>query len=333
MGLVVLLGCQPAADNQAREQGETSPAQEHASMVWVEGGEFLMGAQQGDPDALPREQPRHPVKVDGFFMDRHEVTNVQYAEFVRSTGYVTVAERPVDTPQGSYDPGSMTFFSPEAIFSLRDPGQWWRWTESASWKCPEGPGSSYEDVLDHPVVHLAFEDAVAYAAWRGARLPTEAEWEYAATSRGEQVKFPWGNEAPELGDVKCNVWEGQFPVSNTKLDGHTKTAPVMSYPPNGLGLHDLGGNVWELCSDWYDPNTYARRPDGLVTNPSGPSASFDPMEVHVPKRVMRGGSFLCHPGYCASYRVTARMPVAEDTGTSHVGFRCVRDTASSTIQN
>ena len=160
-----------------------------------------MGAHQGDSDALPREQPRHLVRVDGFHMDRHEVTNAQFAEFVESTGYVTVAERPVDTPQGSYDPGSMTFFSPEAIFSLRDPGQWWRWTESASWKCPEGPGSTCQEVLDHPVVHIAFEDAVAYATWRGARLPTEAEWEFAATARGEQVRFPWGNEAPEQGEV------------------------------------------------------------------------------------------------------------------------------------
>ena len=155
-----------------------------------------MGAHQGDSEALPREQPRHLVRVDGFYMDRHEVTNAQFAEFVESTGYVTVAERPVDTPQGSHDPGSMTFFSPEAIFSLRDPGQWWRWTESASWKCPEGPGSTYQEVLGHPVVHIAFEDAVAYSTWRGARLPTEAEWEFAATARGEQVRFPWGNEAP-----------------------------------------------------------------------------------------------------------------------------------------
>ena len=333
LGLIVVLGCEPAEKNQEKEHVDASLAQDHASMVWVEGGEFMMGAHPGDQDALPREQPRHLVKVDGFHMDRHEVTNAQFAEFVESTGYVTVAERPVDTPQGSFDPGSMTFFSPEAIFSLRDPGQWWRWTESASWKCPEGPGSTFQEVLNHPVVHIAFEDAVAYATWRGARLPTEAEWEFAATSRGEQVRFPWGSEAPDRGEVKCNVWEGPFPVSNTKLDGHVKTAPVMSYPANSLGVYDLGGNVWELCSDWYDPSTYARRSDELVLNPRGPEASFDPMENHVSKRVMRGGSFLCHPGYCSSYRVTARMPVADDTGASHVGFRCVRDSMSLVPQN
>ena len=325
LGLVVVLGCHPAAKDHEKKLASPQPAAGHASMVWVEGGAFQMGAHQGDSDALPREQPRHLVRVDGFHMDRHEVTNAQFAEFVESTGYVTVAERPVDTPQGSHDPGSMTFFSPEAIFSLRDPGQWWRWTESASWKCPEGPGSTYQEVLDHPVVHVAWGDAMAYATWRGARLPTEAEWEFAATSRGEQVRFPWGNDAPGQGEVKCNIWEGQFPVSNAKLDGHIKTAPVMSYPANSLGIHDLGGNVWELCSDRYDPYTYASRPDGVVLNPVGPGASFDPLEAHVPKRVMRGGSFLCHSGYCSSYRVTARMPVAEDTGTSHVGFRCVRD--------
>ena len=325
LGLVVVLGCQPAAKNHEKKLAFPQPAAGHASMVWVEGGAFQMGAQHGDSDALPREQPRHLVRVDGFHMDRHEVTNAQFAEFVESTGYVTVAERPVDTPQGSHDPGSMTFFSPEAIFSLRDPGQWWKWTESASWKCPEGPGSTCQEVLGHPVVHIALEDAVAYATWRGARLPTEAEWEFAATARGEQVRFPWGNEAPGQGEVKCNIWEGQFPVSNAKLDGHVKTAPVMSYPANSLGIHDLGGNVWELCSDRYDPYTYASRSGQVVLNPRGPGVSFDPMEDHVPKRVMRGGSFLCHPGYCSSYRVTARMPVAEDTGTSHVGFRCVRD--------
>ena len=333
LGLVFFWGCQPPAENQAQEHPKASPVKGHASMVWVEGGEFLMGADEGDRNALPREQPRHHVRVDGFHMDRHEVTNAQYAEFVASSGYVTVAERPVDTPEGIYNPGSMTFSSPEAIFSLRDPGQWWNWTESASWKSPQGPGSTYEDVLDHPVIHIAFEDAVAYAAWRGARLPTEAEWEYAATSRGEQVTFPWGNEMPELGDVKCNIWEGQFPVSNTELDGHVMTAPVMSYQANDLGLHDLGGNVWELCSDWYDPNTYLLGQGHTVENPIGPKASFDPIEAHVPKKVMRGGSFLCHPGYCSSYRVTARMPVAEDTGTSHVGFRCVRDSTLHTSRN
>ena len=245
LGLIVVLGCEPAEKNQEKEHVDASLAQDHASMVWVEGGEFMMGAHPGDQDALPREQPRHKVKVDGFFMDRHEVTNAQYAEFVESTGYVTVAERPVDTPQGSFDPGSMTFFSPEAIFSLRDPGQWWKWTESASWKCPEGPGSTCQEVLNHPVVHIAFEDAVAYATWRGARLPTEAEWEFAATARGEQVRFPWGNEAPGQGEVKCNIWEGPFPrvqhqIGWPRQDGSSHVVPSKQPRNPRLGRQRVG---------------------------------------------------------------------------------------------
>ena len=178
-------------------------------------------------------------------------------------------------------------------------------------------------------MHVAYEDAVTYAAWRNCRLPTEAEWEYAARSKGRDVRYPWGNESPLVGDVKCNIWDGVFPTVNHAMDGHVGVAPVMTYPPNEMGIWDLGGNVWELCEDWYAPDTYHRSNATERRDPKGVPESFDPMEPMVPKKVMRGGSFLCNEGYCSSYRVTARMPVAFDTGTSHIGFRCVRDSSST----
>ncbi len=329
LGTALLVGCSRNSDGKWIQSQRARPGSNHAEMIWVVGGDFHMGAYEDDQEALPREKPRHLVRVDGFYMDVHEVTNAQYAEFVEATGYVTVAERTVEMPNGVFDPGSMVFEPPEAVFGLRDHGQWWRWREAACWRSPEGPKTTWENRANHPVVHVSYEDAVAYAEWRNCRLPTEAEWEYAATSGGEGMRFPWGNVPPDVGEVKCNIWDGVFPTVNDARDGHVGSAPVMTYAPNRLGLWDLGGNVWELCADWYAPGTYASmESDQDSCNPRGPSKSFDPLEPEVPKKVMRGGSFLCNAGYCSSYRVTARMPVAFDTGTSHIGFRCVRDSAT-----
>ncbi len=324
-----MVACGDMAEEQMFREAPKLPQTQHANMVWIEGGEFVMGADAEDHEALPREKPRHLVELSGFFMDVHEVTNEQFAEFVQSTGYVTVAEREIETEQGVLEPGSMVFEKPKEIFGLRDHGQWWRWETGANWRHPEGPQSSLKDRRDHPVVHVAYEDAVTYAAWRNCRLPTEAEWEYAARSKGRDVRYPWGNESPLVGDVKCNIWDGVFPTVNHAMDGHVGVAPVMTYPPNEMGIWDLGGNVWELCEDWYAPDTYQRSDKTERRDPKGVPESFDPMEPMVPKKVMRGGSFLCNEGYCSSYRVTARMPVAFDTGTSHIGFRCVRDSSST----
>ncbi|MEC7477634.1 MAG: formylglycine-generating enzyme family protein [Bacteroidota bacterium] len=324
-----MVACGDMAEEQMFREASKLPQTQHANMVWIEGGEFVMGADAEDHEALPREKPRHLVELSGFFMDVHEVTNEQFAEFVQSTGYVTVAEREIETEQGVLEPGSMVFEKPKEIFGLRDHGQWWRWETGANWRHPEGPQSSLNDRRDHPVVHVAYEDAVTYAAWRNCRLPTEAEWEYAARSKGRDVRYPWGNESPLVGDVKCNIWDGVFPTVNYAMDGHVGVAPVMTYPPNEMGIWDLGGNVWELCEDWYAPDTYQRSDKTERRDPKGVPESFDPMEPMVPKKVMRGGSFLCNEGYCSSYRVTARMPVAFDTGTSHIGFRCVRDSSST----
>ena len=324
-----MVACGDMAEDQTVREVSKLPQTQHATMVWIEGGEFVMGADAEDHEALPREKPRHLVELSGFFMDVHEVTNGQFAEFVQSTGYVTVAERKIETEQGVLEPGSMVFEKPKEIFGLRDHGQWWRWEIGANWRHPEGPQSSLEDRRDHPVVHVAYEDAVTYAAWRNCRLPTEAEWEYAARSKGRDVRYPWGNESPLVGDVKCNIWDGVFPTVNHAMDGHVGVAPVMTYSPNEMGIWDLGGNVWELCEDWYAPDTYHKSAATERRDPKGVPESFDPMEPMVPKKVMRGGSFLCNEGYCSSYRVTARMPVAFDTGTSHIGFRCVRDSSGT----
>ncbi|MFN7021610.1 MAG: formylglycine-generating enzyme family protein [Phycisphaerales bacterium] len=311
-------------------------------MVWIPGGEFRMGST--DPLARPDEAPVHRVRVDGFWMDITEVTNAQFREFVDATGYKTVAERPVDweelkkqLPEGTPKPdenmllpGSLVFTPPAEPVDLRDNVQWWTWTTGASWRHPEGPGSTIEGKDQHPVVHVAYEDAVAYATWAGKRLPTEAEWEYAARGGLDGKVNVWGDEPVD--PSRCNIWQGHFPDKNTAEDGFVKSAPVRSYPPNRYGLYDMAGNVWEWCSDLYRPDTYARRmlelgpdaPNKVVENPAGPKRSYDPRNPHAPEtRVHRGGSFLCNDTYCASYRPSARMACSPDTGMHHLGFRCV----------
>jgi formylglycine-generating enzyme required for sulfatase activity len=311
-------------------------------MIWIAGGVFSMGST--DRLARPDEQPIHRVRVTGFWIDQTEVTNAQFAEFADATGYKTVAERPVDweelkkqvppgTPkpdEAQLQPGSLVFTSPESPVGTADASAWWRWTIGANWRHPTGPTSTIEGLGSHPVVHVAYEDAIAYAKWAGKRLPTEAEWEFAARGGLDGKINVWGDEPVDA--TRCNIWQGHFPDKNTKEDGFERTSPVRSFPPNGYGLYDMAGNVWEWCSDLYRPDTYARLvlaaggPKAIIDNPGGPERALDPRNPHAPEsRVHRGGSFLCNDSYCASYRPSARMAAPPDTGLSHLGFRCVSD--------
>lgn len=305
-------------------------------MVWIPGGDFLMGT----PDKTPQrnETPAHRVHLNGFFMDVTEVTNAQFREFVVATGYVTIAERKPDweelkkhAPPGTPKPpeellvaGSLVFSPPSKQVPLNNVAAWWKWTPGASWQHPEGPDSDLKDRDYHPVVHIAWDDAQAYAKWAGKRLPTEAEWEYAARGGLVAQRFSWGNKPPSENETSlANIWHGEFPHHNTNVDGWVRTAPVRSFEPNGYGLYDMAGNVWEWCNDWYRADAYASR-SGLTVAPDGPADFWDPAEPTVPKRVTRGGSFLCHISYCESYRPAARRGTATDTGMSHLGFRCVK---------
>lgn len=308
-------------------------------MVWIPGGEFVMGST--DPLARPDEKPLHRVRVDGFWMNATEVTNAQFRAFVEATGYKTVAERPVDweelkkqvapgtpkPPDEMLQPGSLVFTPPDHPVDLRSYNQWWSWTTGANWKNPSGPGSNIDGKDNYPVVQISYEDALAYCKWAGKRLPTEAEWEFAARGGLDHKVNVWGDEPVD--PKRANIWQGHFPDKNTAEDGFAGSAPVKSFPPNGYGLYDMPGNVWEWCSDLYRPDTYARRVlelgAGVVAvNPAGPKSSLDFRNPNAPEsRVHRGGSFLCNDSYCASYRPSARMACPPDTGLQHLGFRPV----------
>jgi formylglycine-generating enzyme len=312
------------------------PGGKPPGMAWMPGGEFWMGSN--DPQAAPAEHPAHRVRVDGFWMDVTEVTNDQFRRFVAATGYTTTAERPVDweqlrkelppgtrkPPDDRLAPGSLVFSLPDHRVSLDDQMAWWRWVPGANWGHPEGPDSTINGKDDHPVVHVSWDDALAYAKWAGKRLPTEAEWEFAARGGLDARKYAWGDVFQPDDKPLANTWQGHFPDANTRDDGFDRTAPVRSFPPNPYGLHDMIGNVWEWCADWYRPDAYRLAPTGYVAqNPTGPDAGFDPNEPYQPKRVTRGGSFLCSPNYCSNYRPSARRGTATDSGMSHLGFRCV----------
>ena len=309
------------------------------SMVIIEQGIFSMGASDQN-GALNREYPIHKVKVNSFLMDIHEVTNAQFKTFIDESGYITTAEKKIDweelkkqlpenTPKPDeelFEPGSLVFSMPKKVTSLIDFSQWWKWTKGANWKQPMGPNSSIIGIENHPVVHISYQDANEYAKWCGKRLPTEAEWEWAAKGGLNNNIYPWGNENVNDGEAKCNFWSGNFPLENNEKDGYILTAPVMKYPANKYGLYDMAGNVWEICSDWYDANYYRTlSKNELTINPKGPKTWNYPREPNDPKKVVRGGSFLCNDSYCSSYRVSARMPYSKDTGMSHTGFRCVKD--------
>ena len=327
---LVISGCTSPPKNDA-----TKPDKNPEGMVWIPSGEFIMGGE--GPLARADEFPRHKVRLNGFWMDVHEVTNRQFQEFVNQTGYITTAERKPDweelkkqlpagtpkPPDSLFVPGSLVFHPPAPGVQVDDIARLWEWVPGANWKNPLGAGSSIEGKEDFPVVHISWEDAKAYADWAGKRLPTEAEWEYAARGGLQAKPYPWGDSHPQNDIIKANYWEGNFPTMNTKADGYFYTAPVKSYDPNGFGLYDMAGNVWEWVSDWYSSVYY--KESGNSKNPKGPSSTYDPLQSSIPQKVMRGGSFLCNDSYCAGYRVSARMRSSPDSGMLHAGFRCVKD--------
>ncbi|HEX8658855.1 MAG TPA: formylglycine-generating enzyme family protein [Hymenobacter sp.] len=311
----------------------------HLGMVWVPGGSFRMGA--ADKAGRPDEYPQHPVAVPGFWMDATEVTNAEFARFVAATGYVTTAEKAPDwaelqkqLPPGTPKPAdsvlvaaSLVFTPPAHAVPLDHAAQWWRWQKGASWRHPGGPGSNLKGRENYPVVQVSWDDAVAYARWAGKRLPNEAEWEFAARAGLKDQPYTWGSEPVDQGRPKANTWQGHFPDRNTSWDKFARLAPAKSFPANGYGLYDLAGNVWEWCADWYRPDYYQQLSGHATASPAGPSTSLDPDEPTIPKRVVRGGSFLCNATYCSGYRVSARMKSAPDTGLENTGFRCVADAA------
>jgi len=308
----------------------------HKGMVWIKGGTFMMGGD--NKQAAPDEYPKHKVTVNGFWMDATELTNAKFAQFVKTTGYVTTAEHKPDwnelkkqLPPGTPKPpdsvlvaASLVFTPPNHAVPLNDYAQWWVWKKGASWKQPHGTGSNIIGKDNYPVVHISWYDAVAYCKWAGKRLPTEAEWEWAARGGLQNSIYPWGNEPVDQGKPKANTWQGQFPYKNTLRDKFYGLAPVASFAANGYGLFDMAGNVWEWCADYYN-NKYYETVAAGVTNPQGPASSYDPDEPYAKKRVIRGGSFLCNDSYCSGYRVARRMKSTEDSGMEHVGFRCVQD--------
>jgi formylglycine-generating enzyme required for sulfatase activity len=317
-------------------------------MVFIQGGNFEMGSDgnikvDGEKGYVGSDEfPKHQVKINSFWMDATEVTNIQFKAFVDATGYVTTAEIAPDweeikkslppgtprPPDSVLAPASLVFTQTDSPVILQDYSQWWRWTIGAHWRHPFGPGSNIEGKDNYPVVHISWDDAQSYCKWAGKRLPTEAEWEYA--SRGGQINqiYSWGNEHINKGISKANSWEGDFPYNNERTDGYLYTAPVKSYLPNDYGLYDMAGNVWEWCQDWYHIDYYKMTANEISNNPDGPNVSYDPDEPYIKKRVMKGGSFLCNDSYCSGYRNSMRMKSSPDTGSLHTGFRTVVDAVS-----
>ncbi len=345
--LTILAGCSSSVD-----QSETAESEDVApeGMAWIPAGTFRMGNRFGAPDKNPKHldvipehrdaMDEHLVELSGFWMDKTEVTNRQFKAFVDATGYVTTAEKDIDLEKmfaqsgrtdgppkktrkacsicfnSKFDPKKVDKHAPNWIYNS---GIWAPIT-GANWRQPEGPESSIETRMDYPVVHVSYFDAVAYCQWAGKQLPTESQWEYAARGGLASKKYPWGDDLKPDGKWQANIWQGEFPYKNTKEDGFEFAAPVGSFKPNGYGLYDMAGNVWEWCADWYRPDAYLF---SAKKNPTGPEKSFDPGEPNIPKRVQRSGSFMCSDNYCIGYSVAARMKGDPETGTFHCGFRCV----------
>lgn len=295
-----------------------------AKMVLIPGGKFQMGT---DDPSFNDATPIHTVEITGFYMDAHEVTNAQFEKFVSETGYKTIAERPLDPkdfpgiPKEKLVASSAVFSPTNGPVSLNDPLVWWQLVAGADWRHPKGIGSSIVGHENEPVTQVCYLDAVAYATWAGKRLPTEAEWEYAARSGGNH-RYYWGDSLRPNGKWVANIFQGAFPYKNAEEDGYEGVAPIESYPPNGWGLYDMDGNVWEWCSDYYRPDYYA---NSSSKNPQGPANSLDPDEPNVVKRVQRGGSFLCSDQYCIRYRAGSRGKGEESSASNNLGFRCVQD--------
>ena len=313
-------------------------AQNPAGMVWIPGGVFSMGGQNpvgmenGGAQTMGDARPIHRVQVNGFWMDETEVTNAQFADFVKATGYKTVAEQTPtkdefpDANEKDLVAGSIVFSPPANSVALQDYAQWWRFVKGADWQHPFGEGSSIEGKENYPVVHIAWQDAAAYCKWAGKRLPTEAEWEFAARGGATGNIYPWGDTLSPSGTWMTNIFQGEFPHRNEVKDGYADAAPVKQFKPNTYGLYDVAGNVWEWCSDWYDENYYRQlAKDSVSINPKGPSVSFDSEEPGAEKKVQRGGSFLCTEQYCTRYMVGTRGKGEYRSSGNHIGFRCVKD--------
>lgn len=341
LSFCVLVSCKKVdnsghSDNDAHDNQLIQNAPD--GMVWVPGKTFLQGAKDGDKYAMAREKPAHKVKVDGFYIDIHEVTNKQFSAFVEATGYKTVAERPIlwedfkkqlppgtsKPPDSLLQPGSLIFNkSVQGQVNMNNYSQWWTWKIGANWKHPQGPKSSIEGKDNFPVVHVTYEDAVAYCKWANRRLPTEAEWEAAAQGQNTDAIFTWGNDA-DLLFQKANTWQGQFPVLNNAKDGYEFIAPIKSFEPNSYGIYDMLGNVWEITNDLFDVEYYKKiEEDVILKNPKGSKVSYNPNNPLQKEYIIKGGSYLCHDSYCASYRISARMGQTFDSSSDHTGFRTV----------
>ena len=337
---IVIIAVFSLVNGCKNNETSTQIPQTPEGMIWVFKKTFIQGAKQTDMHAMPREKPAHEVTVGGFYMDITEVTNAQFKKFVDATNYITVAERAISweemkkqLPPGTekphdsiLQPGSLIFNkNVKAVVGMDNYYQWWTWKIGANWNHPQGPNSTIEGKENHPVVHITHQDALAYCKWAKRRLPTEAEWESAALGKYTNSIFTWGDDA-DLLNANANTWQGVFPVKNETKDGFEFIAPVKSYPSNSLGLYDMAGNVWEVTADFFNVNHYNELGiSKIIVNPKGPEKPYNPNNPYQVEYVMKGGSFLCNDSYCASFRISAKMGVAEDSSSDHMGFRTVAD--------